>query len=195
MTGHNLIIAVTGTPASGKSTFAKELSAEITNSKVIELNDVVDRFKLFSSIDKLGSKIVKIRELNTKMAEIIKVDRKDSHLIIVGHLVPELELGQDITVVLRVSLRDLIKRLEARHYQKEKIGENIISESIDYCGAKSREQCRETYEAENEKQKKEILKYIKERSKGREVDRPEVREISKLDELLELVTDDNKYGL
>lgn len=194
MAGRKIVIAVTGTPASGKTTFAKELAGSIPGAKIIEINDVVDQYKLFSSIDKLGSKIVKLKELEANMTELMKKN-KDHTVIIVGHLVPELKLNQDITVVLRIGLRDLIKRLEARGYQKEKIKENIVSESIDYCGVKSREVCRETYEVETKTQKDEITDYILAKIEGKEKKPPETEEISKFNDLLDLITDGNNYGL
>ena len=189
-----MMIGVTGTPAAGKSTFAKEILEELPDSEMIELNDVVKRFKLFSSTDRMGSRIVKLGELEAKMKEILKTDGKKKNIIVVGHLVPEIRLKYDIIVVVRANLKELIKRMEGRKYQKEKIRENIVSESIDYCGVKSGEICTETYEVEGEKEKREILKYIKERDSGKSACRPESKEISKMDELLELVTDGNKYG-
>jgi hypothetical protein len=56
------------------------------------------------------------------------------------------------------------------------------------------ENCTETYEVEGKKGRKEILKYIKERDSGKSANKPEVKEISKMNELLELVTDGNRYG-
>jgi adenylate kinase len=195
MTNKNMVIAITGTPAVGKSTFGKLLAEELPNSMVIELNDLVDQYKLFSGIDELGARIVKIKELEKKTKELIKEHQKNSNIIIVGHLAPELRIDLDLVIVLRAKLKELIKRLEERGYSIEKVRENLISESIDYCGEKSMDMCREVYEVENEKEKKEILKYIKDRYNNKETSRPEKKEISKLDELLELVTEGNRYGL
>lgn len=195
MVDKHLVIAITGTPATGKSTFAKELSVAIPNSMLIEINDIVEQYKLFSSIDKLGSKIVKLTELENKMQELIAENKKTSSILIVGHLAPELDMGQDITIVLRATLKELITRQEKRNYPKEKIKENIVSESIDYCGVKSREMCPETYEVETKPQKDEIISYLKALTEGKKEKAPEKEEISRFDELLELITDGNKYGL
>ncbi|HII09983.1 TPA: AAA family ATPase [Candidatus Micrarchaeota archaeon] len=191
----SIVIGVTGTPAAGKSTFAKEILGELPESEMIELNDIVDRFKLFSDVDKLGSKIVRLKELEAKMAEIIKEKGMSRNIIVVGHLVPEIKLKYDLIVVVRVNLKGLISRMERRNYQKEKIRENLVSESIDYCGVKSSEMCAETYEIENEEERRKVLNYIKERSAGKSANKPEAKEISKMDELLELVTEGNRYGL
>jgi broad-specificity NMP kinase len=155
----------------------------------------VDQYKLFSRIDEMGSKVVKLNSLERKINEMIKANSGNSNLMIVGHLVPELALKQDITIVLRISLKELIRRLEARDYQKEKIRENIISESIDYCGIKSKERCKETYEIETDSEKREITKYILGKVHEKAASPPELKEISRFDELLELITNENKYNL
>lgn len=179
----------------GKSTFAKQLAEKLPNSKIIELNDLVDQYKLFSKIDKMGSKVVKLKELEKKMQEITAEEPKESNLIVVGHLLPEIKLKQDLTIVLRLSLKELIKRLEERNYEKEKIKENIVSESVDYCGTKAKETGNKTYEIETDAEKKEMIDYIVSKAAGNPNKEPEMKDISRFDELLELVTTDNKYGL
>lgn len=195
MSKGNMLIVVTGTPGAGKSSFAKELSESIPNSKLIEINDIVEEFKLFSSIDKMGSKIVKVKELESKVAEIAKGEREKANVILVGHLAPELKIKPDVAIVVRVGLAELIKRLEARKYQKEKIKENIVSESVDYCGAKMKEQCKNVHEVETERERKEIIGYVKEIASGKDAKAPKQREIKRFDELLDLIANGNKYSL
>jgi broad-specificity NMP kinase len=51
---------VTGTPGAGKSTFAKEAILRCFRIPImVELNDIVDEYKLYSKIDEMGSKVVK----------------------------------------------------------------------------------------------------------------------------------------
>ena len=150
---------------------------------------------LFSRIDEMGSKVVKLKELEKKTNEGLKEQVSESHLILVGHLVVELKLKPDITVALRLKLNELIKRLEQRGYPKEKIKENIVSESIDYCGIKAKEMCKETYEVETDQEKREMIDYIVSVASGAPRKPPEVKEISRFDELLELVTSGNHYSL
>jgi adenylate kinase len=195
MAKENLIIAVTGTPGTGKTSFASLLAKKMPKYEVIEINDVVEKHKLFSRIDENESKVVKLRALEEKMQEMIAERRKKSNLIIVGHLVPEMKLNQDVSVVMRLNLNALIKRLEARGYKTEKIRENIISESVDYCGLKTMESCEETYEVETEGEKADVMAYLIDMASGRERKPPKKNEINRLDELLELVTNGNKYSL
>jgi len=186
---------VTGTPGVGKSTFAKKLSDTLPNSSLVELNDIVEEYKLYSKIDEMGSKVVKLGQLEEKVKEIIKEQGSASNMIIVGHLVPEINVKYDMIIVLRIGLKKLVERLEARGYQKEKTRENIVSESIDYCGIKSMEHCEETYEVETESEQKEVMDYIMDRTEGKQGKPPEIREISKFKELMELIADGNKYSL
>lgn len=156
----------------------------------------MEQYKLYSRIDEMGSKIVKLEMLEKKANEVIKEMLKDYHVIVVGHLVPEMEMKPDMIIVIRVGLKELVKRLEERKYQIGKIRENIVSESIDYCGLKSLEACKETYEIETEEEKKGAIDYIRCRASGKPCNAPKIQEISKFNELLELVAmEGNKYGL
>lgn len=146
-------------------------------------------------MDRLGSKVVKLKELESKLTEMIKEQSKEYNTIIVGHLVPELSLGEDVVVVLRVGLRELIKRLKERSYEKEKVRENLVSESVDYCGLKSKDICDEVYEIETEAEKGEMIEYLSKRASGKPSRKPKSVEISRLDELMSIVTEGNEYGL
>jgi adenylate kinase len=192
-----LLIQVTGTPGSGKSSFAESL-AKSTGARLIEANEIVEEQKLFSGIDETGSKIVKMRELCSAIKRKIgalEKERGTGAVILVGHLVPDLDIKPDISIVIRVGLRELIGRLESRKYTKEKIRENLVSESVDYCGEMAMEKSGETYEVESGREKEEVIAYIKSRLEGANPVPPIFREINKMHDLLDLVYDGNKYGL
>jgi len=94
-----IIVAVTGTPGTGKSTFARELAEKVKASAVIEINDVVKRRRLYSRTDRFGSRIVNIKRLDAAMVEEIgKVDK--GVVVVVGHLVPELHMHPNMIIVL-----------------------------------------------------------------------------------------------
>jgi broad-specificity NMP kinase len=189
-----LVIAVTGTPAAGKSTFAKSLSKD-TGLKCVEVNDVVEEKKLFSSEDENGSKIVKMQELTKALKAIIKNDSDGKGIILVGHLLADLNLDYDITAVIRSNLKEIIDRMEKRNYQREKIKENLVSESIDYCGVQIADKSKECYEIETDSQKAVLSDYIRGRVSGQAIEKPNLPEIDKLEEMLLLVYDGNEYGL
>lgn len=187
-------MAVTGTPGAGKSTFAKELGKRLGRAAVIEINDVAKTGKHFSGIDKAGAMVVKPIELSNAINAEIKEGLKRESVIVVGHLVPELEMDPDVVVVIKARLNELIKRLEGRKYTKDKIRENIVSEAIDYCGTVCAERWHNTFEVNGKEQEEEIMDYIIALANGGKPKPPKTRSGQRLDELLELIDDGNKYG-
>ena len=189
-----LIVAVTGTPGAGKSHLAKALEKEIPNSKAIEINDIVNKYKLYSGKDKFGTKIVKLGALSAALRRELR-KYTGMTVFVTGHLAPELRLHYAVAVVKRESLETIAKRLEERGYPKEKIKENLIVEATDYCGGKMSGICAETYEVETKSDIKRIVRYIAALSEGKRAKRPRKREINKLNDLLKLVKKGNRYGL
>ncbi len=187
MSINKLVVAVTGTPGVGKSVFAKQLSSKSPHSKVIELNDLVSKGHLYSGIDRFGSKIVNISALNTALRR--EVRRSSGLIIVAGHLVPELNFGQRITVVLRFGLKKLMARLRKRQYPKEKIKENLISEALDYCGVGVTGKSAEVYEVESAIDRRTLMHYILAVYGGARPARPKARSINKMGELRELIED------
>ncbi|WP_088819708.1 adenylate kinase family protein [Candidatus Mancarchaeum acidiphilum] len=132
------LIAVTGSPASGKSYFSNELYQGLLDSfkpldvKLIEVNDLVDKYNIYRGIDEFGSKLVNTVALKKVIEET--VEDFDGVVILVGHLLADVKLPYDIAIVKREHLRKLESRMIKRGYQRGKIRENLISEALDYCG-------------------------------------------------------------
>jgi adenylate kinase len=190
---HYLLIAITGTPGVGKTTFSKKLASKLEDSDLIEINNIVDKHELYSEKDDFGTKIVNLGKLNDILIGELRKKRK--HIILVGHLAPELKLKYDIAIVLRCGLEKLSKRLEKRQYRSEKLAENIISEALDYCGLKVAGKSKETYEIETVAGQKKIFEYIIAVSQGKKTKKPDERRINKMNDLLVMVKKGNKYGL
>jgi adenylate kinase len=182
---NRLVVAVTGTPGVGKSLFSKQLASKARNAKVIEINDIVHQNGLYSGLDKFGSKIVDLRALNSALKR--KVRASQGLVIVAGHLVPDLNFGQRITIVLRLSLKGLKARLRKRKYPEEKIKENLISEALDYCGIGVAGKGAEVYEAESAKERRALMGYVLSVYGGKPQPRPKPKSISKMGELLELI--------
>ncbi|MGC8496086.1 MAG: adenylate kinase family protein [Candidatus Micrarchaeia archaeon] len=189
------VIGITGTPGVGKSTFAKRLARE-TNSKIVEINDVVEKYKLFNGIDKEGSKIANMRKLSAKLNSIVAKSKENC--IVVGHLLPDLKLHIDICITLRYDPLKLAKRLEARNYPMAKIGENLVAECMDYCGEKiaSGKNAKEHFEinSASERQKSTVINYTKKRLKGKRAKMPKFEKIDSF-RALEKLAKMGKYGI
>jgi adenylate kinase len=181
-----MLVAITGTPGSGKSHFARMLARRIPDAVIIEINDVVDSKHAFSGYDEFSAKVVKLRPLSS--AIIKEVGRNKGKLVIlVGHLFPELAIRSDVCVVMRSGLRRLMKILSSRGYPPKKVSDNVIAEALDYCGTKAAERSAETYEIESFRDKQMIISYISRIWNGKGGRRPAKNEISKMGELHDLI--------
>lgn len=150
------------------------------------------RHGLFSGTDSSGAKIVVIKSLDKRLASEMKL--AGGVAIVVGHLVPELHIGQKITVVTRSDLQALERRMRARRYGREKIRENLISEAVDYCGINSAKKGVEQYQVESAAEKDAVTGYILGLASGRKPKRPKSIEHRKLGQLVHMIDKGNRYG-
>ena len=120
-----MIIAVTGTPGTGKSK-SSALFAKKIGHKRVDLNRKIRQNKLFSSYDRLRDTYVadmrKVRKFVKNLAKSKPDIVIDSH---VSH-----ELGADMVIVLRCRPEELVKRLRNRRWSRRKIEENVEAEFI-----------------------------------------------------------------
>ncbi|MCL4388127.1 AAA family ATPase [Candidatus Marsarchaeota archaeon] len=190
-----LLIGVTGTPGVGKSYFSKRLGNKLRSvgitAKIIEINDVVDSENAYDKIDDLGSRIIKPALLRRAMKK--EVGQKGV-CIAVGHLLPETGLRPDICIVLRQSLPVLEKRLKGRGYAKAKIRENLLAEAYDDIGTRIKGKCGEVYEAETDRERAYLMRYVAGFAVGKKLERPGHRDIDKFPELEKLILDGNRLG-
>ena len=127
------LLAVTGTPCTGKTTLAKKLSKKL-NYEYVDVNKLIEKNKLSSGYDrKRKCKIIDIKKLNNFLVnKIIKKSKKnlviDSHL---SHYLPKKYV--DLCIVTKCDLKELNKRLKKRKYNKDKIKENLECEIFDVC--------------------------------------------------------------
>jgi adenylate kinase len=118
-------LVITGTPGTGKTSIARELSKK-TGVFLVELN------KIARPYDKEGD--VNLKKLREKTLREIK---GKNDFIIEGHLACEFSIPKAIAVVLRCKPEVLEKRLGKRKYPEKKINENVLAEALDYCLIKS----------------------------------------------------------
>ncbi len=121
------MIAVSGTPGTGKSAFARQLARKL-DARLIDLNALIRR-KGFYKLDADGTRIANLRQMR---AEFARISRKSLDNIVVegllAHLLPTKRLTH--VIVLRTKPKILERRLRARKYFGTKLRDNIEAEAL-----------------------------------------------------------------
>lgn len=126
-------IAITGTPGVGKTTVSKVLGEKL-GIKVIDITEVVKRYKLYTEKDEdMDSYVIDFDRLEDFIKEI---EKKEKNIILDGH-VSHL-LNPDYIIVLRCNPEIIKERLEKRGYTTKKVLENIQAEILDVCLCESK---------------------------------------------------------
>ena len=127
-------VAVTGTPATGKTLTACRLG-RLLGARVIDANAVATAGGCVQSRTGRGEMVINTSKLARKLKQIIASSKQP--LVLEGHLLCEFALPVEKVLAMRTSPQALEKRLKARGYAKEKIEENLLAEILDYCLASS----------------------------------------------------------
>ncbi len=139
--GDLVIVAVSGTPGTGKTEVAKRLSRSL-GWMYVSLNDLAEEEDLYEGYDsKRRCRIVDIDALRREV-EILGVSH--NNIVIDGHYSHDMPC--DIVFVLRTDPKVLRKRLAERKYWKSKLKENMEAELMDVCKVESLEQGKNVYE-------------------------------------------------
>jgi len=119
-----MLIALTGTPGTGKTTVGTELGSK--GLVVHEVSDVARENGLLREKDaERNSYDVDPDELNDAVAPL----RNNDRVMLVGHLSHLVDA--DMVIVLRCRPSVLEKRLEKRGWPQKKVRENIEAEAVD----------------------------------------------------------------
>ncbi len=126
------LIAISGTPGTGKTAVAKLLATQLT-ATLLELNQIIkeQQFLLGKDADR-DTFIADIDRLQDYLRKLLGASK--GRYIIVGHFADEApdEL-LEVLVVLRCNPVDLTHRLQTRGWSQEKIIENIQAEILGEC--------------------------------------------------------------
>ena len=155
------VIAITGTPGTGKTTVARRMSKE-KGCKYVDVTKLVKENKLYDSYDrKKKAYDVDVKTLNKFLIKMILSETEktqerpslsgrrkckafscetkclviDSHL---SHYLPSRYV--DLCIVTKTDLKKLKKRLEKRGYSKAKVRENMDAEIFDVCLNEAKEE-------------------------------------------------------
>lgn len=116
-----MIVALTGTPGTGKSRVASHLRKDGRN--VISLINIVKRYKFYTSYDyEIGSFEVDLEKVNAYI-------KRYNKCIVEGHLSHLLDV--EYPIILRCHPEELEKRLKKKRFGKRKIYANLMCEMLD----------------------------------------------------------------
>jgi len=152
------VIALTGTPGTGKSSASKTLNKK--GFAVIELNSEIKKRRLYSSYDrKRKTYIANFRKIEKFLKKELKSEKYknkttiiDSHL---SHLLPSSLVGA--VFVLRCEPLVLEKRLKKKGWNAEKIRENLEAEIIGLIEYEARKKHKKVFVIETSKLKPEQI--------------------------------------
>lgn len=123
----NMIVALSGTPGTGKTAVAKELK-HIHGVKIISLNELLKKGEIKSGFDRdRKTRSVSEKELKKAVSKNVAggVNLVEGHL---SHLVKF-----DLCIILRCRPDVLEKRMRKKAWSKKKIDENLKAEILDSC--------------------------------------------------------------
>jgi len=121
-----MIIAISGTPGTGKTVVSKIIAKKL-GANLINIKNVIKKEKVpFKNDTERKTKIIDIKDL--KKAVLKNID-KGKNNIIEGHLSHLIK--SDVVIILRCNPEILEKRLRKRKWAKKKINENVLAEVLD----------------------------------------------------------------
>ncbi len=128
------VIAVSGTPGTGKTTIAKKV-ARIFRLKYIDVNDIVKKYSLSEGYDKKKKcKIIDVKRMEKAIVKEISDEKKERGFVVDSHLSHHMSKKiLYLCVVTKCDLKVLKRRLGKRKYSKSKIRENLDCEIFDIC--------------------------------------------------------------
>ncbi len=161
------VIALTGTPGTGKTTTAKELLR--MGYRVLSVNELAEKLDCILGKDE-GCKIVDVDELAERLKEVLP----EGKVILEGHLSHLLD--PDLIIILRCNPIVLKERLESKGWPKEKVLENVEAELVDAILIEAIETGKDVYEIDTTNLKPgEVARIVDEIVSGND----EVREMHK----------------
>ena len=128
------VILITGTPCTGKTTAAKQLSSKL-NADYITLTDFAKIYKLTLGEDKeRQTTIIDEEAMQQKLKETIEASA-NSNIIVDGHYAAAVTPTDQVTkvFVLRRNPKELKEFMQKSGFNDAKLYENLSAEILDSC--------------------------------------------------------------
>jgi adenylate kinase len=151
-----MIIIITGTPCTGKTTLAKIIAKEL-KFKRINTNKIIKENNLLENKDE-----VDVNKLSKVLEKMIKTSKQN--LVIDSHMSHYLDPKYvDLCIITTCKLKTLKERLTKRRYSKAKIDNNMECEIMEVCKIEAEESNHKvtTINPSIKKEVKEFLRKIK----------------------------------
>ncbi len=123
-----MMLAITGTPGTGKTTVAGKLSA-ITGWELVGLNELAELKDLYSGYD--AKRECKIVDVDAIKSEVLKMKRAGKNLIIESHYAHD--INADLVIVLRSKPDEIRRRGKEKGWPHTKTEENVVAEIMEEC--------------------------------------------------------------
>ena len=131
------IVAISGTPGTGKTTVSRIVASGI-GAKLVSLSCFIIKSGVAEGYDRrMRAHIVDPMKLRKGLRKELSGHGKEQAIVLEGHL--SHLMGADVTFVLRLDPPELKRRLEKRGYTKAKVRENVQSEVLDVIYAEALE--------------------------------------------------------
>jgi len=122
------ILIVTGTPGTGKTTYAKQIAKE-KEYLYVDVNAIIKEKHISAEYDhSRNCLVVDFEQLEKELSHFSDNVVIDSHF---SHFLSPDKV--DVCFVTKCDILELKKRLEKRGYSKSKIRENLDCEILDVC--------------------------------------------------------------
>lgn len=141
-----MIIAISGTPGTGKTQVAKALSKKL-DCRLIELNVLAKERSIYCGYD--DERKCDIVDIGKMEKEIKNISTKKECIIIESHYAHD--MPSDVLIVLRTNPKELKDRMQKRDWNEHKIEENIEAEIMEICKCEAIEMRKEVIEVDTTK--------------------------------------------